>query len=160
MRTSFFSSIVFLFLFTGKSISQCQIILKTQSCIFSRSQKGGYFEIPVSITNNGDTSILIPGFPNVYDRLGMSEWEIGIDLFSIDSSKRIDFDISYDFVLEHSMVILKPGETRSIVAKIPSGLFRRKEVLNIILYLMVPIPHAKDQEYNLYSSNRVKMEIL
>jgi len=144
-----------LFSLSFKAIAQARVVLKVDSCQVLY-YGDGIFRIPIAITNNEDTGILVPADPKIYGKLGMSRWEIGMELFYEDTGKDVMFEMSLHYLAEPKMVWIKPKESMVITDTIPIDFFSKKRAFDAILYLMLPIIRQKDK-YLYCPSNKFKI---
>jgi hypothetical protein len=139
-------------------MAQQNIILQVKSFEFTFNNEIDY-EIPLSITNKRDSSILIPKHPNVFGKLGMSITEIGVEMF-LNDTLPIRCSPSYQYWREPAITSLKPGDSSVINVRYIGSCFPRKGDYRIVFYFKDAISDDKNATYRLYPSNEIHIKML
>lgn len=155
IKVILFMALVFL------NFSNCHsqgIKLHADSAKFSISSDSA-FEVKIIVHNNTDSIIKIPQFPLIYDKYGMSKYELGIEIYSTDMHRKIYCRPAYNFLVDTKMELLRPRETSVIVSHLPKAYFYRKGEYKVTYYLMDIFSISKDTNHRFFSSNEVRIKI-
>src|SRR4051812_36147059 len=84
-----------------------------------RKNEDTTFLISLTVTNNTSGNVSVPEEPHITD---VREWavyiEVGVDIRY--KSKRINTcRVTYDSFIEPRMLVIKPGETKEVIASFP-----------------------------------------
>jgi hypothetical protein len=136
--------------------AQSRIILKAKSCEIVWKREN-LFVIEIHVTNNLDTGILVPEFPNVVKKGYAAVTEIGVKIKSKHGHESGHCPTSiHDLGMLPKMIMIKPGETKIIKANLLGDCFDKKGYYRVVFYLGIP---RKKNKYKQYSSNRIEINV-
>jgi hypothetical protein len=117
--------------------AQSRIILRAKSCEIVWKREN-FFVIEILVTNNLDTGILIPEFPNVVKRGYAGLGEIGVKIKSRYGNESGHCPTSiHDLGMLPKMILIKPGETKIIKANLLGDCFEKKGYYMTVFYLKI-----------------------